>query len=194
MAYIGFQKPMYCPFTVSTDASGNDTETYGTAKTFAKGISLNSSLNTAKTKLYADDGVAEQINEFVSGSMTIVVDELDNTVDADISGATVNETSGDITNKDTDTATFLRFGFIVRRFKNNKAEYRAQIYPKIMFDLPADDYETKGESIVFKSTTLTAEIMRNKDGDWRLRSEWKEKLEEAVEWLNTNIKPTTTTA
>ncbi len=192
MAYIGFQKPMYCPFTVSTDDAGNDTETYGTAKTFAKGISLNSSLNTAKQKLYADDGVAEQINEFVSGSMTIVVDELDNTVDADISGAKVNTESGDITNKDTDTAAFLRFGFIVRRFKNNKAEYRAQIYPKIMFDLPADDYETKGESIVFKNTTLTAEIMRNKDGDWRLRSEWKEKLEEAAAWLNSNIKPATT--
>ena len=192
MAYIGFQKPKYCPFTVSTDEAGNDTETYGTAKTFAKGISLNSSLNTAKTKLYADDGVAEQINEFVSGSMTVVVDELDNTVDADISGAAVSTETGDITNKDTDTATFLRFGFIVRRFKNNKAAYRAQIYPKIMFDLPADDYETKGESIVFKNTTLTAEILRNKDGEWRKRSEWMDKLEDAVAWLDANIKPATT--
>lgn len=190
MAYIGFQKPKYCVITVSTDDAGNDTETYGTAKTFAKGISLNSTLNTAKQKLYADDGVAEQINEFISGSMTIVVDELDNTVDADISGASVSTESGDITNKDTDTAAFLRFGFIVRRFKNNRTSYRAQIYPKIMFDLPADDYETKGESIVFKNTTLTAEIMRNKDGEWRLRSQWKDKLSDAVTWLDENIKPT----
>ena len=38
MAYIGFQKPKYCPITVSTDESGNDTETYGAAKTFGKGI------------------------------------------------------------------------------------------------------------------------------------------------------------
>lgn len=189
MAYIGFQKPKYCVITVSTDESGNDTETYGQVKTFAKGISLNTSLNTAKQKLYADDGVAEQINEFVSGSMTLVVDELDNSVDADISGATKEETGG-ITNSDTDTAAYLRFGFIVRRFKGNKTSYRAQIYSKIMFDLPADEYETKGETIVFKSTTLTAEIMRNKDGEWRKRSEWMDELAGAVSWLDTNLKPT----
>ena len=190
MAYIGFQKPKYCVITPSTDESGNDTETYGAVKTFAKGISLNSSLNTAKQKLYADDGVAEQINEFISGSMTIVVDELDNAGDAEVSGANVDPETGDITNKDTDTAAFLRFGFIVRRFKGNKASYRAQIYTKIMFDLPTDDYETKGESIVFKNTTLTAEIMRNKDGEWRKRSEWKDKLEAAVAWLDKELKPT----
>ena len=190
MAYIGFQKPKYCVITLSTDESGNDTETYGAVKTCAKGISLNSSLNTAKQKLYADDGVAEQINEFISGSMTIVVDELDNAVDADVTGASVDPETGDITNKDTDTAAFLRFGFVVRRFKGNKASYRAHIYTKIMFDLPTDDYETKGESFVFKNTTLTAEIMRNKDGEWRKRSEWKDKLEEAVAWLDKELKPT----
>lgn len=188
MAYIGFQKPKYCVISVSTDTSGNDTETYGEVKTFAKGISLNTSLNTAKQKLYADDGVAEQINEFISGSMTLVVDELDNSVDADISGAKLGD-DGVFTNTDTDTAGYLRFGFIVRRFKGNKTSYRAQIYTKVMFDLPADEYETKGESIVFKNTTLTAEIMRNADGKWRQRSEWKDNLVDAVSWLDANLKP-----
>ena len=192
MAYIGFQKPMYCPFTVSTDTSGNETEIYGEIKTFAKGITLTSSLNTSKTKLYADDGVAEQVNEFVSGSMTITVDGIENEVSADIAGAKVNSDTGDVTNTDTDTPAYVRFGFIVRRFRDNKSMYRAQIYHKVMFDLPADDYETKGESIVFKTETVTAEIMRNKDREWRKRSEWKESLAEAREWLTKNLKPTET--
>lgn len=192
MAYIGFQKPMYCPFTVSTDASGNEIETYGEIKTFAKGITLTSSLNTSKTKLYADDGVAEQVNEFISGSMTITVDGIENEVSADIAGAKVDSETGDVTNTDTDTPAYVRFGFIVRRFRDNKSMYRAQIYHKVMFDLPADDYETKGESIVFKTETVTAEIMRNKDRDWRKRSEWKESLADAREWLTKNLKPTAT--
>lgn len=192
MAYIGFQKPMYCPFTVSTDTSGNETEIYGEIKTFAKGITLTSSLNTSKTKLYADDGVAEQVNEFISGSMTITVDGIENEVSADIAGAKIDSETGDVTNTDTDTPAYVRFGFIVRRFRDNKSMYRAQIYHKVMFDLPADDYETKGESIVFKTETVTAEIMRNKDRDWRKRSEWKESLADAREWLTKNLKPTAT--
>lgn len=192
MAYIGFQKPMYCPITVSTGSDGNETETYGEVKTFAKGITLNSSLNTSKQKLHADDGVAEQVNEFISGSMTITVDGIENEVAADITGATIDTETGDVTNTDTDTPAYVRFGFIVRRFRGNKSMYRAQIYHKVMFDLPADDYETKGESIVFKTETVTAEIMRNMDGEWRKRSEWKESLADAKTWLTQNLKAVTT--
>lgn len=191
MAYIGFQKPKYCPYTVTTDADGNEVETYGEVKTFAKGINLNASYNTAKAKLHADDGVAEQCNEFISGSMTVGIDDLDNEVDADISGAKIDE-NGDITDTDTDTPAYLRFGYIVRRFKGNQSQYRALIYPRIMFDLSPDDYETKGESLVFKTPVLTAEIMRNYIGEWRKRSGWKNTLAEANTWLDTNLKPKTT--
>lgn len=189
MAKIGLFKPKYSKITLGTDAQGNDTETYGPAKPFAKAISATTSVNTSKVKLYADDGVAEMANEFVSGQITFNADDLEDSVEADIAGATVDETDGSFRNKDTDTPQYIRFGFMIRRMKNNLMQYRAVIFPKVLFDVPADDYETKGETIVFKSTTVTGEIMRNKDHDWRIKSKWTSSEEEAAEFLDANIAP-----
>lgn len=189
MAKIGLFKPKYSKITLGTDAQGNDTETYGPAKPFAKAISATTSVNTSKVKLYADDGVAEMANEFVSGQITFNADDLEDSVEADIAGATVDETDGSFRNKDTDTPQYIRFGFMIRRMKNNIMQYRAVIFPKVLFDVPADDYETKGETIVFKSTTVTGEIMRNKDHDWRIKSKWTSSEEEAAAFLDANIAP-----
>lgn len=189
MAKIGLFKPKYSKITLGTDAQGNDTETYGPVKPFAKAISATTSVNTSKVKLYADDGVAEMANEFVSGQITFNADDLEDSVEADIAGATVDETDGSFRNKDTDTPQYIRFGFMIRRMKNNVMQYRAVIFPKVLFDVPADDYETKGETIVFKSTTITGEIMRNKDHDWRIKSKWTSSEEEAAAFLDANIAP-----
>lgn len=189
MAKIGFSKAKYSKITVGTDENGNDTEQYGPVKVFAKAISATTSVNTSKVKLYADNGVAEMANEFISGQLTFAGDDLEDEVEADVAGATVEEGSGAIINKDTDAPTYLRWGAIVRRIKNNVVQHRAVIFPKVMFDVPSDDYETKGESIVFKSTTLTGEIMRNKDHEWRIRSAWMASEAEAEEYLNEKLSP-----
>lgn len=188
MPKIGLQKPKYSIITVGTDEGGNDTESYGEVKVFAKAVTASTSINTSKLKFYADDAVSEMINEFLNGTITMAVDDIENSVLADITGATVSEESG-VVMKDTDTAKYLRFGFIVRRFKNNKSEYRAVIFTKVMFDIPADDYETKGESIVFKSETVTGEIMRNVNHEWKMMSAWNADEKTAITWLDTNLKP-----
>jgi phi13 family phage major tail protein len=189
MAKIGFSKAKYSKITVGTDESGNDTEQYGTIKVFAKAISATTSINTSKVKMYADNGVAEMVNEFSSGQLTFAGDDLEDDVEADVAGETVEEGTGAIINKDTDTPNYLRWGGIVRRIKNNVVQHRAVIFTKVMFDVPADDYETKGESIVFKSTTLTGEIMRNKDHQWRIRSAWMASEAEAETFLDENLAP-----
>lgn len=189
MPRIGLLKPMYSVITVGEDGEGNETENYGEVKTFARAVTASTSINTSKTKFYADDKLSEMINEFLNGTITMAVDDVENAVLADISGATVDGSGGDVTMKDTDTAKYLRFGFIVRRFKNNESEYRAVIFTKVMFDIPADDYETKGESITFKSETVTGEIMRNNKHEWKLMSKWGDEAE-AETWLKSKLKPT----
>ena len=189
MAKIGFSHAKYSVITVGTDENGNDTEEYGAVKVFAKAISATTSINTSKVKLYADNGVAEMANEFVSGQLTFAGDDLEDSVERDVAGAAVDDTTGALVNKDTDAPTYLRWGAIVRRQKNSKVQHRAVIFAKMMFDVPADDYETKGESIVFKSTTLVGEIMRNKDHIWRIRSPWVATEEEALAFLDANLAP-----
>lgn len=187
MAKIGLREPKYSVVTVS-ESDGVETESYGTAKVFAKAVSMTTSINVNKNKFYADDGVAESDPEFISGSMTMVTDDLEDSVHADISGATLESTSNTITDKDTDSAPYVRFSAIVRRVKGGASQYKAVLFTRLQFDVPADDYETKGESIVYKSTTLTAEIMKNPAGEWRKASPWGT-LAEARTWRDANVAP-----
>ena len=189
MAKIGLMKPKYAKVTVTEDETGAEQEAYGPGKVFAKAISASTSINTSDTKLYADDGIAETSKEFISGQITFASDDIDDDVEADISGAAVDEETGGIVNKDTDTPQYVRFGFIIRRMKRNQVQYRAVIFPRVQFAVPGDDYETKGESIVFKNTTVTGEVMRNYVGEWRVRSKWTNSAAEAETWLEENISP-----
>lgn len=190
MAKIGLREPKYSVITVS-ESGGTETESYGTVKTFAKAVSLSTSINVNKTKFYADDGVAESDPEFVSGSMTLVTDDIEDSVIADINGVTVDVSTSDVTYKDTDAAKYVRLGAIVRRVKSGQTQYKGIVFCRVKFDIPADDYETKGENIVYKATTLTAEIFKNPSGDWKKASPWGT-LEAARTWITANVAPTTT--
>ena len=124
-----------------------------------------------------------------------VVNDLEDSVAADLYGATMTQadggTAGKIGYKDTDSSAYLRFGFIVRRMKANKVQYKAIVYTKVMFDIPNEDYETKGETIVFKTNSVTGKLMRNKDRIWKITSLWVDTIDAAETFLDANVKPLT---
>ena len=188
MAKVGMRRARYCKITVTEDDTGKDVESYGEVKTFSKAIRANTSVNAAQADLYADDGLAETASEFIDGSLTFEGDDIEDSVEADVTGATVNE-RGDVENSGDDMAPYLRFGFIVRRYKGNKSQYRGVVFPKLKFDPIPDDYETKGQSIVFKTLTVTAKFLMNAAGKWRIKSAWMDTEGEADTWLDANIKP-----
>ena len=189
MAKIGLLYPMYSKITTGTRETGEDTETYGAVTVFAKAVTASTSINTAKTKFYADDGVAEAINEFISGQITFASDDIEDSVKSDIIGAEVDAETGRITYSDTDEGCYVRFGFLIRRRKTNKTQYKAIVFAKVLFDIPADDYETKGESVVFKSTQITGELMRNVNHVWKQESAWKDTESDAMAELKALLKP-----
>jgi phi13 family phage major tail protein len=189
MAKIGLLYPRYCPITITQDENGRDVESYGTVKTFAKAIRANTSLNITKVDLYADDDLSETANEFVNGQMTFEADDIEDEVEAEVTGAKVEE-GGDIVHSTMDVAPYLRYGFLVRRYKSRNSQYRGIIFTKTVFDAIPDDYETKGQSIVFKTTTLTARFYGNASGHWKRQSKWFDTLQEAEMWMNQKLKPT----
>lgn len=196
MAKIGMLYPKYSVITIGTDSSsGAETETYGDLKVMGKAVRASVTINTAEAKLYADDGLAEMVKEFVEGSISAETDDMEDSVAADLYGATMTQadggTAGKIVYKDTDSSAYLRFGFIVRRMKANKMQYKAIVYTKVMFDIPNEDYETKGETIVFKTNSVTGKIMRNKDRIWKITSLWVDTIDAAETFLDANVKPLT---
>lgn len=188
MAKIGLLYPKYCPITITQDTDGKDIETYGAVKTFAKAIRASTSLNISQSELYADDELAETANEFINGQLTFEADDVEDDVESEVTGAKVAE-DGDVIHSVSDVAPYLRFGFFIRRYKSKKSQYRGVIFTKTVFDALPDDYETKGETIVFKTSTLTAKFLGNSDGIWKRKSKWFDTLAEAEEWMSTKLKP-----
>ena len=73
MATIGLDKLFYA--TITEDKDGN--ETYGTPVQLAKAISADLSIELNEATLYADDGQAESVKEFKSGTLSLGVDDME---------------------------------------------------------------------------------------------------------------------
>ena len=82
MATIGLDKLYYAKIT----EGDNGNETYGTPTQLAKAMTAELSVELAEATLYADDGAAEVVKEFQSGTLTLGID--------DIGSNDINEVSG----------------------------------------------------------------------------------------------------
>lgn len=185
MARIGMRYPIYVPYTVETDESGRETETLGTKKVMGKAIRADASINTSDARLYGDDGLAEEVLEFVDGTLSLETDDIEDDVQAELLGNTVDEATGDITSHTDDTPIYTRSGYVSRRYKGGKSQYKGILLMRVKYSIPNQTDNTKGQTITFSTPTMTGTISRNKDGVWRRMSKWFETAEEATQWLDT---------
>lgn len=184
MARVGMRYPIYVPYTVETDASGKETETLGEKKVMGKAIRADASINTSDARLYADDGLAEEVLEFVDGTLALETDDIEDDVQAELLGNEVNEETGDIISHADDTPTYTRTGYISRRYKGGKSQYKGILLMRVKYSIPNQTDNTKGQTITFATPTMTGTISRNKDGQWRRMSKWFDSAAEATEWLD----------
>lgn len=192
MAKVSFRNPKYVKVTVTTSSAGVETETVETTvKSLGKGINMNTSINTADAELYADDGLAEYDTEFIDGDMTLETDDLDDEVEKDLLGNSVG-TDGDTLAKSTDVASYVRIGGVVGRVKSGVKQYRAVIYMRVKFGIPADNYATKGQTVSYGTASLTGKVTKNQRDEWRYKSKWVDMPDEATELLTSKIVATDT--
>lgn len=191
MARIGLLKPRVAKYS----ASGT-TVTYSSGQILAKAISHDLTLNNADpVNLYADDGVAESVSGFSSGTLTLGVDELtmaDAGLILGITPETVSTPSGTAITFDEDVLPpYLGYGIIVPKIRNNTTVYMAVLLTKIKFTVPGDSYKTKGETVEFTTPALTATVLRDDTAKhaWR---KWAEFASEANAdtWLNAQLSIT----
>lgn len=191
MASIGLLKPRVAKYT-ETDG----VVTYSGLKVLAKAISHDLALNnTDPVVLYADDGAAESVGGFSSGTLTLGVDKLPADICSMIFGIeleTSTTPAGSIISFDDDVnPPDLGYGVIVPKIRGGVKTWMAIIFTKIKFAYPGESFATKGESIEFGTPELTATVMR--DGTpkhtWRKWAEFG--TEEAADtWLNTQLGQT----
>ena len=179
MATIGLDKLFYSKIT--EDEDGN--ETYATPASLAKAMTAELSLELAEATLYADDGAAEVVKEFQSGTLTLGVDDIGVSVAQDLTGATLDGNKV-LVSASEDGGAPVAVGF---RAKKANGKYRYFWLYRVKFGIPATNLTTKGESIEFSTPTIEGTVMRRNKVDSQGRHPWKAEVSED----DTGVQPAT---
>ncbi len=170
MATIGLDKLYYSKIT--EDANGD--ETYGKPQSLAKAMTAELSVELAEATLYADDGAAEVVKEFQSGTLTLGVDNIGLSVAADLTGATVDKNNVLVSTSE-DGGDPVAVGF---RAKKANGKYRYFWLYRVKFGIPATNLTTKGESIEFSTPSIEGTVLRRNKVDALGNHPWKAEVSE----------------
>ena len=165
MATIGLDKLYYAKIT--EDKDGN--ETYETPTPLAKAMTADLSVELAEATLYADDGAAEIVKEFKSGTLSLGIDDLGATIASDLTGSTI-DSDGVVISTAEDGGEPVAVGF---RAKKANGKYKYYWLYRVKFGIPATNLATKGDSITFSTPTIEGTILRRNKVDGANKHPWK---------------------
>ena len=138
------------------------------------------SIELASGKLYADDELAESVDEFVSGSVAMETDDMTDDNAAVVYGATVED--GTVHYNVADDPPEGGYGYLKKLMRNRKVLYKVYFYPLVKAVLGNDSAATKSNSITFGTTTTTLTIFACETGEWRGTHEAATE-DKALAWL-----------
>lgn len=170
MATIGLDMLYYAPIT--EDENGD--ETYGTPAKLAKAMSAELSVELAEATLYADDGAAEIVKEFQSGTLSLGVADIGTAVAEVLTGAVIDGNKVLISSSE-DGGSPVAIGF---RAKKSGGKYRYYWLYRVKFGIPAANLTTKGDSIEFSTPTIEGTVLRRNKPDSNGRHPWKAEVNE----------------
>ena len=166
MATIGLSRPYIARYT-----NAGSSVSYADGRLLGKATELSIELNDSENNaFYADNGVAENDNQFSGGTLTITTDDLRpqaylealGTVREAISASGVSTPNAAwMINDDNQSAPYLGFGAIAMKKINGQIKYVGIVLDKVQFSNPNDSITTKGETIEWQTPQLTGAIYRS---------------------------------
>ena len=178
MAKIGLNNFRYSVLTEAQDG----TPSYDGAKTPAKAISCTVDISNNEAILYADDTVAESDTSFQSGTVTIGIDDEDQTTMATLLGHEVDSETGVMTRNANDTAPYVGLGRVIVKMVGGVYKYKVEFLYKVKFAEPSQEDNTKGESLEFTTSELEGTIATLANGNWSVTKTFDTKAE-AITYL-----------
>ena len=171
MSKIGVDNLHFYPL-LKDDESG---VSYGAGVAIPGTVSIDISPSTNNATLYADNGAWETANTMGEVSVTIELADIPKHIQAALLGHTIDSASGRLISKSTDESPYVGISFAA--LKGNGATRYVRL-AKGRFIESDDNYQTKGESIEFKTQSITANfVVRKYDRVWKetIDSDDKEK-------------------
>lgn len=163
MAMMGVRYPRYCPYTITQNPDGTETETLGVGKVMGKATVVNLTYNSEAAELAGDDGIAESVSPITGGTIENGLTDLLPTAKAEILGHELTETGGIIARAD-DSAPYMRVGFIGMHVIDGETKYKVIVNYRVKYSEPGPQYTTKDRTITLSGTTINGTIMRSADG------------------------------
>ena len=170
MATIGLDRLYYSKIT----EGANGDETYAAPVSLAKAMQADLSVELAEATLYADDGPAEVVKEFKSGTLSLGVDDIGKTTAEDLTGAQIDD-NGVVIAASENGGDPVAIGF---RAKKSNGKYRYFWLYRVKFGIPATNLTTKGDSITFSTPTIEGTVLRRNKLDQNGKHPWKAEVTE----------------
>lgn len=178
MAQIGLTNLWYGILTEAEDG----TPSYGGAKSFGKAVSAKVDVSTNDASLYADDALAESDSSFQSATVTLGVADDDMTVFSEILGHKVAESGGEMVRNADDAAPWVGLGRVITKVVGGKRQYKGEFLYKVKFSEPAQEDNTKSESVDFSTPEIEGTAAALANGDWAAAQVFDTKTA-AVAWV-----------
>lgn len=154
--------------------------------TIGKLVKADLSVVMASGKLYANDGLAEAVDEFASGSIAMETDDMEDEVAAEVYGAEVNEK--EVHYKGGHSAPVGGLTYYKVLMRKGKKLYKGYFFPRVQAVLGGDTAQTKGDSITFGTSATSFTVFRANSDDWRITEEFETEAE-VVAWCAQKLTP-----
>lgn len=192
MAKYGAKYVKWAPFASSSPEPSGTLPNYGTAISLSKLVKVSDSPSYAEGKLYADNELAEYAKEFVEADIDTEITEVTPAIAAALLGATVDSTSSDVTFGSEDSAPYGGFGFVSCKIVNGVKSFIGVFYPKVKAQNEGEEFQTKGDSIIFSTGKLKMKATACNSNAWKVLSDEKSSESAAKTWLDTMFTTTRT--
>lgn len=183
-----FRRKKYgiCRIKKTDYCRNNRSESIRRAVCIWKGNRLQVTPNYAEGSLNADDAQVEYDKEFNYAEVTLNTSTIPIEAHEEMFGHKVNEgKTGATFNKD-DQAKYVGMGWISVEKVDGVRKFIGNVLYKVKFSEPSEDYSTKGDSIEYKTPSITGRAIANEDGDWK-DFEAFDASEDALKWINTKF-------
>ncbi len=141
----------------------------------------------ASGKLYANDALAESVDEFANGTLAMETDDMVDEVATKVYGAEVVEK--EVHYKAGHSAPVGGLTYYKTLMRNGKKVYKGYFLPRVQAVLGGDTAQTKGDSITFGTSATSFTVFKANSDDWRITHEFDTEAE-VVAWCGEKLKPT----
>ena len=176
MAYIGLRKPIIGKRTGA--------KKYENPFALGKAVSLQVTPNYAEGSLYGDDIQAEYDKEFNYAEITMGTTTIPIKAHAAMFGHEVEEAEKSIEMNANDENEYVGMAWITVEKVDGVKCFTGNFLYKVKCSEPSEDYTTKGESIEYKTPSITGRALAEDDGAWKKVKAFDTE-EKAIEWINT---------